>query len=269
MYNEVTPDAKVGLRRAIAPVLAGLLFAGMGAAQAQTTIAPGYSLSTFATGAAIKATGVDSLAVSGGDVFAGYSNGVDSAGAGGKATSTIAEYTLGGKLERTYKLVGGNDGLRVDPQTGLLWVLQNQDGNSVLDVINTRTGDVDPYRYVGNLHPDYSGYDDIVFKGDTAYLSATNPATPNDVVLYETSTRLPEPGDPVRLTSPPGRGQSGGHRLAGSGAGREPPAGRPGRGAARHRAAALPHPGGQPRPGRAEVEPDLPQNRCGQPAVSG
>lgn len=72
--------------------------------------------------------------------------------------------------------------------------------------LNPRTGDVDAYRYVGNLHPDYSGYDDIVFKGDTAYLSATNPATPNDVVLYETSTHLPEPGDPVRLISLLGAG---------------------------------------------------------------
>jgi len=208
MYvTEATLDAKTNLRRAAASVLAGMLLAGLGAAaHAQTVIAPGYSLSTFAAGAAIHATSVDSLTVSGADVFVGYSNGVDSAGAGGKATSTIAEYTLGGKLERTYKLVGGNDGLRVDPQTGLLWVLQNQDGNSVLDVVNPRTGDVDAYKYVGNLHPDYSGYDDIVFKGDTAYLSATNPATPNDVVLYETSTRLPEPGDPVRLTSLLGAG---------------------------------------------------------------
>ena len=198
--------SKTSLRRAIAPALTGLLLIGSGATARAQTAAPGYTLSTFATGAAINATGVDSLEVFGGDVFVGYSNGVDSTGAGGRATSTIAEYTLGGKLERTYKLVGGNDGLRVDPQTGLVWVLQNQDGNSVLEVINTRTGDVDPYRYVGNLHPDYSGYDDIVFKGDTAYLSATNPATPGDVVLYETSTRLPEPGDPVRLTSLLGAG---------------------------------------------------------------
>ena len=177
MYDALaTSDATAKLRRAAAPALTGLFFAALGTtAHAQTAIAPGYSLSIFAAGAAIHATGADSLTVAGGDVFVGYANGVDSAGAGGKATSTIAEYTVGGKLERTYKLVGGNDGLRVDPQTGLLWVLQNQDGNSVLDV--------------------------IVFNGDTAYLSATNLATPNDVVLYETSTRLPEPGDPVRLTS--------------------------------------------------------------------
>ncbi len=148
MYaTEATLDAKTNLRRSAASVLAGMLLAGLGAAaHAQTVIAPGYSLSTFAAGAAIHATSVDSLTVSGADVFVGYSNGVDSAGAGGKATSTIAEYTLGGKLERTYKLVGGNDGLRVDPQTGLLWVLQNQDGNSVLDVVNPRTGDVDAYK---------------------------------------------------------------------------------------------------------------------------
>lgn len=139
--TKVTHNAKANLRWVLAPSLTGLLLAGMGAAaHAQTAIAPGYSLSTFATGAAIHAAGVDSLTVSGTDVFVGYSNGVDSAGAGGKATSTIAEYTLGGKLERTYKLVGGNDGLRVDPQTGLLWVLQNQDGNSVLDVIKPAHG---------------------------------------------------------------------------------------------------------------------------------
>jgi len=198
--KEATTDATAGFRRLIAQALTGLLLAGLGAAAHAQTAAPGYTLTPFAAGAAIGASAPDSLAVSGGDVFVGYGNGVDSTGAGGNATSTIAEYTTGGSLEKVYKLVGGNDGLRVDPKTGLLWVLQNQDGNSLLDVVNPRTGAVNTYSYSGNLHPDYSGYDDIVFQGGTAYLSATNPATPGDAVLYKTSTRLPKPGGVVKLT---------------------------------------------------------------------
>lgn len=37
-----------------------------------------YSLSIFAAGAAIRATGADSLTVAGGDVFVGYANGLGS-----------------------------------------------------------------------------------------------------------------------------------------------------------------------------------------------
>ena len=203
--KEVTTDAKASLRRLVAPALTGLLLAGCGtAAQAQTpTAALGYTLSTFTTGPA-AATNVDSLAVSGTDVFIGYADQSTSDGTptppGVSDTSTIAEYTTGGKLEKSYTLDGGNDGLRVDPETGLLWALQNQDGGAILDVINPSTGHVNSYTYAGNLHPDYSGYDDIVFRGDTAFLSATNPASPSDVVLYETSTRLPKPGGTVHLT---------------------------------------------------------------------
>lgn len=85
MYDALaTSDATAKLRRAAAPALTGLFFAALGTtAHAQTAIAPGYSLSIFAAGAAIHATGADSLTVAGGDVFVGYANGVDSAGAGG------------------------------------------------------------------------------------------------------------------------------------------------------------------------------------------
>ena len=160
------------------------------------TLAPGFALSTFALGSAIDASAPDSLEVFGSHVFVGYANNSDSAGGGG--SSTIAQYTTGGVFEKAYSLLGGNDGLRVNPQTGNLWVLQNQDGNANLQVLNPATGVVTPYTY--NVQSTSSGYDDIVFKGNTAYLSATNPAQPTDPVLYQTSATLPAPGGIVPLT---------------------------------------------------------------------
>lgn len=157
-------------------------------AHAQTT-APGYSLTPFATGTPIGASNPDSIAISGGNVFIGYANNSDSAG--GLGFSTIAQYTTTGTLQKSYVMNGGNDGLRVDPSTGLVWVLQNQDGNSVLNVLNPANGFMSQYGYAGNAHPDYSGYDDIVFSGGTAYLSATNPADADGTVLYSASTTLP------------------------------------------------------------------------------
>ena len=68
MYDApVTCNATTKSRRSAASALTGLLLVTLGTvAHAQTAIAPGYSLSTFATGAAIRATGVDSLTVAGG-----------------------------------------------------------------------------------------------------------------------------------------------------------------------------------------------------------
>ena len=133
----------------------------------------------------------------GNDVFAGFANGVASDGTGGNATSTIVDYSLSGQVKHTYSIVGGNDGLRVDPSTGLLWILQNQDGNAALDILD-KSGNLTGYTY--SVQSTTSGYDDIVFKGGTAYFSATNPASATDTVLYSASTTLPAPGGAVQLT---------------------------------------------------------------------
>ncbi len=82
--------------------------------------------------------GLDSLTDGDGSLWAEYSNGVDSTGAGG-GSSTIVQYILAGKIEHSYSIKGPVDGLKIDPSTGLIWALQNQDGNPTLSLINPVT----------------------------------------------------------------------------------------------------------------------------------
>src|SRR5262249_33149599 len=94
------------------------------------TITPGYKASVFATGPA-GATQPDSIAVDHLHVFVGYQN--HAAKDGSSGSSTIAEFVPGtnGKwiVLQTWSIAGHNDGLKVDPNTHLVWSLQNEDAN--------------------------------------------------------------------------------------------------------------------------------------------
>jgi hypothetical protein len=142
------------------------------AAQVPQAAAP-YRLSVFAKGVVGSYTQPDSIAVSawGDTVFIGYGNGVAKDGSDGKQ-STIVEYTLTGGIVQTFQVTGHNDGLKIDPETGLLWALQNEDGNPNLVVITPSSGA--QTRYV--FGPTGGGYDDMVFLKDKVFFSASNPA---------------------------------------------------------------------------------------------
>ena len=75
---------------------------------------------------------------------------------------------------------GHNDGLKINPQTGDLWALQNEDANAnllILDPSNLST----KKKYFLGTGPHGGGYDDIVFLNGTVYFSASNPQhNPND-----------------------------------------------------------------------------------------
>ncbi len=152
--------------------LAGLTLAGVllaGAAHAGPTAAPGYTLTTFGA-TPTGFTGPDSLAVLGGNVFVGYG---DMGGKAGGGTSTVAEFSRAGSLLNTFTLAGHNDGLKADPSTGLLYALQNEDGNPALSIIDTtvKTGNIQNF----NLNAvNGGGYDDVVFQNGHTYLSASN-----------------------------------------------------------------------------------------------
>jgi hypothetical protein len=86
------------------------------------------SLSVFATGAAVGGTQPDSVTAGNGSVWIEYGNGADSTGAGGN--STIVQYNaVNGAIQSQYTIAGQVDGLKIDPTTGLVWALQNQDAN--------------------------------------------------------------------------------------------------------------------------------------------
>jgi hypothetical protein len=137
-------------------------------------------ITTFASGTAVNATGPDSIALSRNSVWVGYTNGADSTGLSG--SSTVVQYKLNGEVRQTYSIAGSVDGLKVDPRTGRVWALQNQDGNSTLSLINPKTHTVTgPIPYA--VKSATQGFDDVVFRGNQVFMSYTNPVAPTDPTI--------------------------------------------------------------------------------------
>lgn len=137
----------------------------------------------FAVGADVSGTAPDSVALGrNGSVFIEYGNNVPSDGTGGG--STIVEYSRSGATLNKFSFAGSDDGLKVDPATGKLWVLQNQDGNSTLTIVDPTNGQsTGPLSYA--VQSSTQGYDDVAFTGGKVYLSHTNPASPTDSVVVQ------------------------------------------------------------------------------------
>ena len=137
----------------------------------------------FAVGADVNGTAPDSVALGkNGTVFIEYGNNVPSDGSGGG--SNIVEYGRGGAVLNTFSFAGSDDGLKIDPATGKLWVLQNQDGNSTLTIVDPVNGQsTGPLSYA--VQSSTQGYDDVAFTGGKVYLSHTNPAAPTDSVVVQ------------------------------------------------------------------------------------
>jgi hypothetical protein len=145
--------------------LCATLYAGFAAAQ---TASPPYKLSTFAAPTTAY-TQPDSIVQWHDSVLIGYANGVAKDGSDGKS-STIVQYALDGSVQRTFSVVGHNDGLRVIGDE--LWALQNEDANPnivVRDLIHGTTKIYVP------ASPHGGGYDDLRVLGDDIYMTASNP----------------------------------------------------------------------------------------------
>lgn len=132
-------------------------------------------------------TSPDSITVGNGSVWVEYGNGAASNGS--KGASTIVQYNLQGKVEHTYTNAGLADGLKIDPVTGDVWVLNNQDGNATLQLIDPNTNQISaPLQYgSGYVYGAKTsrGFDDVVFDGKKVFLSETNPANPGDPVVVQ------------------------------------------------------------------------------------
>jgi hypothetical protein len=149
-----------------------------GQASAPTPV-KGYTLSVFATGVAGQFTAPDSIAVFQDHVYIGYGNGNDPTGADGKS-NMIVEYNRAGQKVYSFTVKGHNDGLKVNPYTHKLWVMQNEDANPSLVVFDPETRAKTLYSFAAPPQAG-GGYDDIVFHDGHAYLSASNPANnPNN-----------------------------------------------------------------------------------------
>ena len=145
--------------------------------------------SIFATGPT-GTTGLDSLTTVDGSIWAEYGNGASSTG--GSGSSTIVKYSATGAVEHTISIAGNVDGLKLDPVTGKIWALVNQDGNSSLRLIDPTTYAVSaPLNYA--VPSATSGYDDVAFVSGQVYESYTNPADASSPVLQQlTNGNMPQ-----------------------------------------------------------------------------
>lgn len=131
----------------------------------------------------------DSLTVSDGSLWVVWGNGASStAYPGTDGSSTIAEYGKGGSIENTYTLGGHVDGLKLNPATGNIWALQNEDANSTLSLIDPATRQVSQMLQWGSGYMygagSSRGFDDVAFDGRTVFVSQTSP-NPGDPVVSE------------------------------------------------------------------------------------
>ncbi len=143
-------------------------------AQSAPKAEKGYSISVFAKGVDGKYTAPDSIAVLRDHIFIGYGDNNDPTGADGKSNQ-IVEYTKDGQIIHMYTVVGHNDGLKVDPYTGKIWAMQNEDANPNLVIIDPETHEQKLYTFAAPPTAG-GGYDDITFRNGDVYFSASNPA---------------------------------------------------------------------------------------------
>ena len=153
---------------------------------------PTYTVHVFATGSAVSGTSPDSVTFGDGSLWIAYQNGADSAGASG--SSTVVRYSPTGAVLNIWTIKGNVDGLNIDPTSGLVWALQNNDGNSALTVINPTTNATTSYAY-GNTYTNVAncGFDDVVFSKGNIFISETNPASVTDPVIVKLTTGLHSP----------------------------------------------------------------------------
>jgi hypothetical protein len=132
---------------------------------------PGYHVCLFAS-ATTAANHPDDIRVVGDKVWIGWQNGSAKDGSTTKP-STISEYTGGGKLLKSWSVIGHADGMRWDPSTNLMWVTTNEDANPRLYTINPASSTPTQYKLPKTSWG--GGLDDLTFVNGSAFASASNP----------------------------------------------------------------------------------------------
>ena len=158
-------------------LLCSLALSGSAAAQLVAAQHP-YTITPFVhSGTGFPFSAPDSIVQWRNRVLVGYGNGVAKDGTDGKS-STIVQYSLSGTFQRMFSVLGHNDGLRIRPGTNELWALQNEDGNPNkepnLVIIDLETLARTPY-VIPSVNGG-GGYDDVVFKDDQVFITASNPS---------------------------------------------------------------------------------------------
>jgi hypothetical protein len=185
---EIFPGTSSTVKRISAGVGASLALL---IASQSAMAAPLITAQVFATGTPLSATSPDSVVFGDGSLWVSYQNGADSTGASG--SSTVVRYSSSGAVQSTFIIAGNVDGLRIDP-SGLVWALQNNDGNSALTVINPNTNGTTAYTY-GSTYTNVAnrGFDDVEFRQGQTFLSETNPVAVTDPIIVKLTTPLSSP----------------------------------------------------------------------------
>ena len=166
----------VRFRAMVIGLTTSLLLAGLGtsqlaaAAPSTPVVQSPYTLKEFAKSTAAYSQ-PDSIEQWRDRVYVGFQNHVAKDGSDGKS-STIVEYSLEGKVKRTFSVPGHNDGLRLVGESDL-WCLQNEDANPNLVVIELESGRQTKYTFATPVHG--GGYDDMVVKDGKVLMTASNP----------------------------------------------------------------------------------------------
>jgi hypothetical protein len=160
------------------PVKTSICFFAIACVQLASAAPTIVKTTTFAAGAAVKATAPDSITTTRDAVWVAWTNGADSTGKSG--TSIVAHYDFSGTLVAQFSFPGYVDGLKYDEERDLIWVLQNQDGNSNLTFID-RNGKTFSMDYA--VKSSSRGYDDVVFVDGAIFMSYTNPNVGSDPVI--------------------------------------------------------------------------------------
>jgi hypothetical protein len=141
------------------------------AAVAQGPMAqPPYQLTVFAKSANGNSQ-PDSIVQWRDSVLIGFGDHVAKDGSDGKS-STIVQYSLRGKVQRTFSVPGHNNGLRIVGEDEL-WALQNEDANPNLVVIDLESGHQIMFSFAPTAHG--GGFGDLVVKDGEVFMTASNP----------------------------------------------------------------------------------------------
>jgi hypothetical protein len=138
----------------------------------------GYQISLFASSTPSYHQPTSAV-VDNGHVFIGYQNNTAADGSNPN-TSTIVEYTMDGKVVKTFSVPGQSESLGVDPTSHLLWIIANSAANPALEIIDPTSGTVSNYTFPKTPHG--GGYAGLSFINGTAFISASNPALNNSGV---------------------------------------------------------------------------------------
>lgn len=131
----------------------------------------GYQATVFAASTS-SYSNPDTLVVDSGHVFIGYQN-TTAKDCTDNNTSTIVEYSMDGKVIKTFTVAGHNDGMRADPSTHLIWTTSCEDGNPKMTTIDPNSGTITSYTF--DKTPHGGGYDDLYFLHGMTFIAASNP----------------------------------------------------------------------------------------------